>query len=1218
MSEQEKLDEQKTIIKISEDITKINLLLFNHNDELKIKTELTKRINSFINNYQKFEKIKRFSIPVIGKINCGKSTILNFLLNLDDDLEYSSNITTKFISIIRHNKNLKGKEPLIYNVKFEQRAYINYKYLYNFEKDGDYIKGNAKEIIKKRNELLANGKLDKLPENYFYIIECYIPLFEGEFEEYADYFEFMDVPGLNESSSQENIDNIYMDKILPLFINNFQFAIFIFDALNYEKLENSTINSRDIFKDFYEKMKSFYCEENINQIKIHDSLFVLNKIDLSNKEGGLEREKKDFTQYLKNRLNIPIEKNSIVLFQADLEYLKKNRFRNFEKYIDYNVIKSKKSDNQNSFNNKIKMNLRADFNIDENILREEEEDEEDEDEEGDENGKDGDKNNKDNNILIFSKIIKNINKSLKKQSYSDSITMKKYLIFKNHYYSNISEGKKKFEANYQKDDLTKNIEKSIKNIYKSFIDNYKEIDKLYNDILLKLNIKKENFEENINKTSSKAITFAKFFEKNDYLDNFSYEKSIFEQLKELEPEHQFIQKIYSNFLSYKDYIEKYHKYKIAIFGEHSSGKSSLLNSLIGLDILPESNSHCTKVILAVQYTKNLNDISLYSAKLNDNELDKSFLYLIQDELIVKGVENIKKELIKINNDSKKCIQYYILNTPIKFLDYFIEEQAIKEKIQFFDTPGLDSLLKEYTDINFSKLIEYVDLFIYCNAFNILNQKESEASLKRMIEFILEKKGYFNFDSFIFLITFYDKISINEDLNESEILSNFKNSIIKIIKKYKENNWDAYINKYRKIIYNDSNISCFYFSKEIYNNEQKIMDDFLDFNKFFTQLNNNFSEKEMKTKLSKTKSYIKKNYINELSNKKDFSKSNIQITDKDRKNLRIIFNMNDNVFETNKSNMDEILAEYNFFKNNLINYSLFKDILSTIIKKLSNENIYFFLSYIIFNITLNLLKYLNLIEINIIKWESSSNNEISIYDKLETKYENYKKELEDIFKIKKKELEVEFNKLYIGIDQTKEINDTIKILSEKADLIYNSYIKDIKKELKAIDELIFSFKKDDIPLIIDHEVILSSFLIFGLVNTFAFALGFAASSEVATGGLLVSLGISSVFGGIFGLGFGALISLIIFASAHFITRYIGKAFNKKKLKVFYDDIMNKIEAMEYKINENMRLFYNSSKNQIEERILSLKSPMKNLINDRKKRKLFLELKEEFIKFLLKFN
>ena len=1200
MDAKEEQKELKTIDEISEDIRKTNSILYTFEEELKYTTKLTEKINSFIIDYQKFEGIKRFSIPVIGKINCGKSTILNFLLDLDDVLEYSCDVTTKFISIIRHNKNLKGKPPLIYNVEFEQRAYINNKYLYNFEKNGKYIEGNVKDIIKKRNEQLTKAELDKLPENYFYIIECYIPLFEGEYEKYADYFEFMDVPGLNEGSFSENLDNIYLDKILPLFVNNVQFAIFIFDTLNYEKKENSTINLRDIFFDFYKKMKEFYFNENKEKVKIHASILILNKIDLSHKEGGLQKEECDFKHYLENTLKISVQNNSIVLFQADLEYLKKNRFESFEKYLDY-IIKTKKDDNDNNINKQIKKNFKIDFNINDNILKEESEDE-DEDEE--------DENHDDD----ISNLIKKINKSLNKQSYSDSITKKKYSSYLNIYNTYRDNAKKNFKENLEENDLTKNIKKSIENVYKNFINNYKKYMSLYDKVLLELSKKKGSILDNKNKNTPKIITFENIFEEKNFLDIFTYENSIFEDLKKMEPNHEFFETIYNNFLLNKDYIEKWHRYKIAIFGEHSSGKSSLLNSLIGIDILQESNAHCTKVILVIQYTQSKKDLSLYSANLNHNE---SFLYFTQDKLIANGEDEIREELKNINNNNKKDqeINYYILNTPIKFLDLFIEDKDIKEKIQFIDTPGLDSLLKEYTDYSFSELIEYIDLFIYTNAYNIINQKESKASIKRMIEFILEKKGYFNFNSFIFLINFYDKIDIKEDSKEKEILENFKSNITEIIKKYKENNWDAYINKYKKIINNDSNISCFYFSKNIFNNEQKAINQFLDFQNFFTQLNNTYSKVDIKQKLINIKSHIKKKLYEKIRKKK-FSKEDIQITDKDRKDLKIILDINNNDFEAYKKNVDSILSKYKFIKKNIINYSIFNGFLSALKEKLSKENIYAFLSFIIFNQSVKIIRYFELIENNILRWESSQNIKIPINEETKIKYDFYKKKMEDEFINFKKELKKNIDDIFAGKDKKEEINKDFKSLFEKIESYFKSFVKDCQKELKKLDEIVLSFKKEDIQIKINLKEFMKLSLTIGVPTSLFFMLIFGAAAPFITEGLLFSLGITSfITGGILGFGIGGIISVLFMLLIYGLLKWIGKI--KSKIQM-YNDIMRKLEPVIFKVNKDMDSFYNSIKNQIKETIMSIRKPMKNLIENKINRKEFFELKDNFIKFLLMLN
>ena len=122
---------------IQETITKILFYLNNYKNEIqdlcKTQNVLVKEIRLFQIDYSQFQDLERFSIPVIGKISSGKSTILNIILDLKDSLQVQSKATTKFISIIRHNRSLKGKNPKIYSVKFIPRT--NLKDHYNFEKD---------------------------------------------------------------------------------------------------------------------------------------------------------------------------------------------------------------------------------------------------------------------------------------------------------------------------------------------------------------------------------------------------------------------------------------------------------------------------------------------------------------------------------------------------------------------------------------------------------------------------------------------------------------------------------------------------------------------------------------------------------------------------------------------------------------------------------------------------------------------------------------------------------------------------------------------------------------------------------------------------------------------------------------------------------------------------------------------------------------------------
>jgi hypothetical protein len=194
-----------------------------------MKNENEKLINQFMSKYNLFFNIKRFSIPCFGTISCGKSTFINYLLKLHHILETNEDIATKFVCSIRHVKGL--KKPKIYDVKFELRDIAKF----NLEKN-KLIPGNVKDIIKGRNEFIKAGNGKRDPKNYFLIVEADIPLFHGEYEKYADFFEFLDFPGLDEVKEGENtiIENSYFKDFLPLIQPNIMFSLFLFDLNSYE------------------------------------------------------------------------------------------------------------------------------------------------------------------------------------------------------------------------------------------------------------------------------------------------------------------------------------------------------------------------------------------------------------------------------------------------------------------------------------------------------------------------------------------------------------------------------------------------------------------------------------------------------------------------------------------------------------------------------------------------------------------------------------------------------------------------------------------------------------------------------------------------------------------------------------------------------------------------------------------------------------------------
>ena len=116
------------------------------------------------------------------------------------------------------------------------------------------------------------------------------------------------------------------------------------------------------------------------------------------------------------------------------------------------------------------------------------------------------------------------------------------------------------------------ILKSIENTYNDFIniDNYKELEK---------EIKKEFKKDSVSKIDKlklkiPKITDEKILANKDYISTVDKLGNICEQLKNLEPEHDFIKQIYNNYLQAKKYIKEDYKYRIALIGGISTGKSS--------------------------------------------------------------------------------------------------------------------------------------------------------------------------------------------------------------------------------------------------------------------------------------------------------------------------------------------------------------------------------------------------------------------------------------------------------------------------------------------------------------------------------------------------------------------------------------------------------------------------------------------------------------------
>ena len=172
----------------------------------------------------------------------------------------------------------------------------------------------------------------------------------------------------------------------------------------------------------------------------------------------------------------------------------------------------------------------------------------------------------------------------------------------------------------------------------------------YNTYKKNLNLNKENFFYHklleACKNSFNSFCDLKNYEKefDDPIKKISNEKEDnIVKIKELE-DNNIIEFINEEYNKLNEFIDNDNKIRIAFLGTTSTGKSTILNNLIGKKILPTGPGICTKKGIIIQNI-NSNIPELYKAKFEEKNED--YYIIKEDNLICKGFEEIEKQLKEI-------------------------------------------------------------------------------------------------------------------------------------------------------------------------------------------------------------------------------------------------------------------------------------------------------------------------------------------------------------------------------------------------------------------------------------------------------------------------------------------------------------------------------------------------------------------------------------------
>ena len=629
------------------------------------------------------EKIEdKKAIPIIGMISSGKSTFLNSLLGIDL-LETKDNITTKFICVIRHNQSL--DEPIFYHINLKKEPNSDNYIYYKDDKENESI---GSEQIKERISKINKEEYGNEPayENLFYMLEIKVKNIENN--EFLKEYDFYDIPGLNEYFAEKKEEvNLKKDEIK----NKAQKKVNkkIHQALKKQELKNikkifPILKTKIDFGIIIINTQNYYYPSNINiieniyeviQKQIKHYLFILNKIDkASNQEDVIKDCKAFFTNNIEDSFKFRIEDNVFQPLnskQFKNEMFMKSSYENYYLfYIDQYLDFIKK--------NKIKISF----------------------------------------LDYINKIVEKYleDQRIEIEEFLENFDENEYSKIINIYEKNKSDIKDIDYGFDSDDDDCKNILKAFYKIYadkkgmsKSDSKNIKKILSFFN------NYNKEKIIKSMDKENEKIIKSENILKKQEkILDNF--QSALIQLNKYVKEDENIINILEKDLIELRIRTLNQKKIYIPFIGISNSGKSTIINDIIGSHILPEKGEECTTRGIIVQHSFN-GTTELYETVIESNPNNNFYIFKEKPLKPIVGIDNVYSYLESLNaeytnNESK---QFYILKTPIKFLEEYKFSDDLKRRISFIDLPGGNTFKNTFNEM-VGNLTIYEKLLNICSSF----------------------------------------------------------------------------------------------------------------------------------------------------------------------------------------------------------------------------------------------------------------------------------------------------------------------------------------------------------------------------------------------------------------------------------------------------------------------------------------------------------------------
>ena len=518
-------------------------------------------------------------------------------------------------------------------------------------------------------------------------------------------------------------EKTYLAEVFKIIKNYIDGGIIIFNVENYFYDEN------------FELIAKFY---KIIQKNIENYLIILNKIDLSkNPKKDIEELKGKIINIFPKCETFNLNLNTFIplsVIQVENELLMEKSFKHLIYYHFYNYYSKVRSDgnmSEKSFMDHLKSIIKLDKEMTQNIKSE------------------LNSLNESKNISEIKTEIKSVIEEIRKEFKGKNI---------NFGFPEENDDEDDDSDEEKDTDLEGNNDINADIDEMDFFDILKliYIDQIKNGKNLALNISNET-KALLNYFSNKKTEFHK------YEDDKDKEEDIKEKTKYINQIQNYLNELINQFEKSKINIEKinslineikkttyflkyYNSIYIPFIGASNTGKSTIINSIIGQEILPTDLNECTKRGIIIRYCVEGEDgIILKKVNLLEEKYkDETFYHFDIKNIIAKGITQVTQTLKGLNykfNDKDEDSFYYI-STKIKLFDDLGLDYSLKRMIYLIDFPGYGTNNKFIEKKICSKVLSISKFFIFTLRNSIIKENNTKIILDQLFNKVKNHKKQF--------------------------------------------------------------------------------------------------------------------------------------------------------------------------------------------------------------------------------------------------------------------------------------------------------------------------------------------------------------------------------------------------------------------------------------------------------------------------------------------